>query len=139
MVATQTQTQIEIQAQTKQHIWVAVCLSAIIALALALGLMSMPGSPGLTHDSANFLSAAENMAKTGRFIYSVPDTLSQKQFEEKNADMRGDQVVVAGCQNQLRPLTKMQPESVHSLFASSHDYLRLSFSLCKPQLEQMYV
>lgn len=94
MVVTQTQTQI--QTQTKQHIWVAVCLSAIVALALALGLMSMPGSPGLTHDSANFLSAAENMAKTGRFIYSVPDTLSQKQFEETNAYMPGYQVVVAG-------------------------------------------
>ncbi len=94
MVATQTQTQI--QTQTKQHIWLAVCLSAVIALALALGLMSMPGSPGLTHDSANFLSAAENMAKTGRFIYSVPDTLSQKQFEETNAYMPGYQVVVAG-------------------------------------------
>lgn len=81
---------------SKTQIGLLVALSILFALALALGLASMPGSPAITHDSANYLSAATNLVQTGQFVYSVPDTLSQQSFETKSAYMPGYQIVIAG-------------------------------------------
>ncbi len=67
-----------------------------LAVALALGIASMPGSPAITHDTANYLSAATNLVQTGKFVYSVPDTLSQQAFETKSAYMPGYQIAIAG-------------------------------------------
>ena len=80
----------------KLQISVALCLALVLALASAIGIASMPSSPAITHDSANYLSAAENLARTGHFVYSVPDTLSQQRFETKSAYMPGYQTVIAG-------------------------------------------
>ena len=83
-------------AVARTQMGIVLSLAILVALACALGLVSMPGSPAITHDSANYLSAATNLVHTGKFAYSVPDTLSQHAFETKSAYMPGYQIVIAG-------------------------------------------
>jgi hypothetical protein len=47
------------------HTTLLIGLVILIIASLALGLTAMPGSPALTHDSAIFLNAAQNLAYSG--------------------------------------------------------------------------
>ena len=64
-------------------------LAVTVALSLALGTIAMPRSPALTHDSAYFLSVAENLTRDGRFAASIADAGSLQMPAVSNSFMQG--------------------------------------------------
>lgn len=74
----------------KSNLWLmSIGLILVIILALLLGRAMMPVTPALTHDSAAYLNAAENLASSGRLRIDMTLTTDQASSRRLCAYMPG--------------------------------------------------
>lgn len=86
----------EVASLKSNPLFIIIGLVLLVLLAVVLGRAMMPVTPALTHDTATYLNAAENLVSTGRLQIDMTLTTDQQSARRFCAYMPGYPIFLSG-------------------------------------------